>query len=102
MSVARRAYLFLCSDAVVFTLLIVAVVYGAGRTLGFEIDSWVSVIWFCPSCASNVSTEFRETLRGIREDVAISNPSGDSGRCRSVFRGMPITRSGMMAITIPG
>jgi len=27
---------------------------------------------------------------------------GDSGRCRSVFRGMPITRSGMMAITIPG
>ena len=27
---------------------------------------------------------------------------GDSGRCRSVFRGMPITRSGMMAIMIPG
>jgi hypothetical protein len=25
--------------------------------------------------------------------------TGDSGRCRSVFRGMPITRSGMMAIT---
>jgi hypothetical protein len=24
---------------------------------------------------------------------------GDSGRCRSVFRGMPITGSGMMAIT---
>jgi len=29
-------------------------------------------------------------------------PRGDSGRCRSVFRGMPITRSGMMAIMIPG
>ena len=28
--------------------------------------------------------------------------TGDSGRCRSVFRGMPITRSGMMAIMIPG
>ena len=28
--------------------------------------------------------------------------AGDSGRCRSVFRGMPITGSGMMAITIPG
>jgi hypothetical protein len=27
---------------------------------------------------------------------------GDSGRCRSVFRGMPITDSGMMAIMIPG
>jgi hypothetical protein len=27
---------------------------------------------------------------------------GDSGRCRSVFRGMPITDSGLMAITIPG
>jgi hypothetical protein len=27
---------------------------------------------------------------------------GDSGRCRSVFRGMPITRSGMMAIMTPG
>jgi hypothetical protein len=29
-------------------------------------------------------------------------PVGDSGRCRSVFRGMPITDSGMMAIMIPG
>jgi hypothetical protein len=28
-----------------------------------------------------------------------NNISGDSGRCRSVFRGMPITGSGMMAIT---
>jgi hypothetical protein len=28
--------------------------------------------------------------------------TGDSGRCRSVFRGMPITRSGLMAIMIPG
>src|SRR4030081_1971790 len=28
--------------------------------------------------------------------------AGDSGRCRSVFRGMPITGSGMMAITVPG
>jgi len=27
---------------------------------------------------------------------------GDSGRCRSVFRGMLITGSGMMAIMIPG
>jgi hypothetical protein len=27
---------------------------------------------------------------------------GDSGRCRSVFRGMPITGSGMIAIMIPG
>jgi hypothetical protein len=28
--------------------------------------------------------------------------TGDSGRCRSVFRGMPITDSALMAITIPG
>ena len=31
-----------------------------------------------------------------------SGTLGDSGRCRSVFRGMPITDSGLMAITIPG
>jgi hypothetical protein len=31
-----------------------------------------------------------------------AHSSGDSGRCRSVFRGMPITRSGLMAIMIPG
>jgi hypothetical protein len=28
--------------------------------------------------------------------------AGDSGRCRSVFRGIAITCSGLMAITIPG
>jgi hypothetical protein len=28
--------------------------------------------------------------------------AGDSGRCRSVFRGMPITGSGMIPIMIPG
>jgi hypothetical protein len=28
--------------------------------------------------------------------------SGDSGRCRSVFRDMPITHSGTIAIMIPG
>jgi 5-methylcytosine-specific restriction enzyme B len=42
---------------------------------------------------------------GIAKGNALGRPNhsiGDSGRCRSVFRGMPITRSGMMAITIPG
>jgi hypothetical protein len=34
--------------------------------------------------------------------LAGSTLDGDSGRCRSVFRGMPITGSGMMAIMIPG
>ena len=37
--------------------------------------------------------------RSIKHAVGIR---ADSGRCRSVFRGMPITRSGMMAIMIPG
>jgi len=36
------------------------------------------------------------------DSKSISVLVGDSGGCRSVFRGMPITRSGMMAITIPG
>ena len=34
--------------------------------------------------------------------LSISLLSGDSGRCRSVFRGMPITASEMKTITIPG
>src|ERR1700730_3305711 len=34
--------------------------------------------------------------------IPFSDPGGDSGRCRSGFRGMPITGSGMMAIMIPG
>ena len=36
----------------------------------------------------------------LKPGVGVS--SADSGRCRSVFRGMPITDSGLMAITIPG
>ena len=38
----------------------------------------------------------------VIEAIKVLSQNGDSGRCRSVFRGMPITGSGMMAITIPG
>src|SRR5205809_4503638 len=60
---------------------------------------------------STIDVVVDETIRlrtGIRErlcsvTIAVHEaPIGDSGRCRSVFRGMPITRSGMMAIMIPG
>jgi integrase len=42
------------------------------------------------------------SLRWENVDMEKDLLSGDSGRCRSVFRGMPITGSGMMAIMIPG
>jgi hypothetical protein len=75
MSVSRRAYLFFGSGAVIFTLLVIAVVYRTRGTIGLKIYSRVSMIWLCPSCTSNVSTEFRETFGSISEDVSISNPS---------------------------
>jgi hypothetical protein len=42
---------------------------------------------------------FWEESKVQNMETVILETDGDSGRCRSVFRGMPITDSGSMAIT---
>jgi hypothetical protein len=51
-----------------------------------------------------VNAEYLQRIKVLSERNEIENHEfrGDSGRCRSVFRGVPITGSGMMAIMIPG
>jgi hypothetical protein len=44
--------------------------------------------------SSGASTTSGSTIHDFIYDVRCLCSSGDSGRCRSVFRGMPITDSG--------
>jgi hypothetical protein len=43
-----------------------------------------------------------DSLEELLFSITFQLRVGDSGGCRSSVPGMPITRSGMMAITIPG
>ena len=73
-------------------------------------SSVVTSIWYAKGINSeNYSNEAGSNLHcispAVRSRLFRTVPDahdGDSGRCRSVFRGMPISGSGMMAIMIPG